>query len=208
MPNRKNEFQALIQDDPLLLSPTETIIAGWPDNVNGVLCALCPYHGHRNILTVEDGLILQAEALIIHPSEMEKILQAMHEGHMGISKCQIRARHCVYWPRINSDIKGLVESCPTHQYHHQQELQQPLQPTPAPEHPWQLLGTDYFHFDGSGYQVVTDHYSKMPIIRRIPASQCKASKTISFLKELFAEHDIPELPCTDNGPQFANALFT
>ena len=48
----------------------------------------------------------------------------------------------------------------------------------------------------------------MPIIRKIPASQCNASKTNSVLKELFAEHDIPEVLCTNNGPQFANALFT
>ena len=48
----------------------------------------------------------------------------------------------------------------------------------------------------------------MPIIRRIPTSPGNASKTFSVLKELFAEHDIPEILCTDNGPQFANALFT
>ena len=33
-------------------------------------------------------------------------------------------------------------------------------------------------------------------------------KKISVLKELFAEHGIPEVLHTDNGPQFANALFT
>ena len=48
----------------------------------------------------------------------------------------------------------------------------------------------------------------MPIIRSIPASQSNASKTISVLKELFAECGIPEVLLTDNGPQFANALFT
>ena len=56
--------------------------------------------------------------------------------------------------------------------------------------------------------VVTDYYSKMPIIRRIPASQCNASKTISILKEPFTQHNIPEVLHTDNGPQFDNALFT
>ena len=132
---------------------------------------LCPYNGHRNTLTVEDGLIIWGEALIILPSEREKILQAIHEGHMGISKCQNRARHCVYWPRINSDIKHL-ESWPTCQHYCPQEPQQPLQPTPAPEHPWQLLSADYFHFGGSEYLVVMEHNSKMPIVRRIPASQC------------------------------------
>ena len=49
-PYRITEVQALIQDDPLLCSLAETIIAGWPDNINDVPCALCPYHGHRNIL--------------------------------------------------------------------------------------------------------------------------------------------------------------
>ena len=54
---------------------------------------------------------------------------------MGISKCQNRARHCVYWAGINSDIKCLIESCPTCQHHHHpQEPQQLLQPTLAPEH--------------------------------------------------------------------------
>ena len=120
-PDRKTEFQTLIQDDLLLQSLTEMIIAGWPDNINDVPHALCPYHGHRNILTVEDGLIPQGEALIIPPSEREKMLQAIHEGHIGISKCQNRARHCVYWSRVNSDIKCLVKSCPTCQHHHPQE---------------------------------------------------------------------------------------
>ena len=57
-PDRKTEFQTLIQDDLLLHSLAETIIADWPDDINDVPHALHPYHSHRNILTVEDGLIL------------------------------------------------------------------------------------------------------------------------------------------------------
>ena len=87
-PSWKTEFQTLIHDDPILHSLAEMIIAGWPDDINNVPHALHPYHGHRNILTVEDGVILWGEACIIPPSEREKILWAIHEGHMGISKCQ------------------------------------------------------------------------------------------------------------------------
>ena len=57
-PDRKTEFQALTQDDPLFHSVSETIITDWPDDINIVPGVLCPYHGHRNILTVEDGLSL------------------------------------------------------------------------------------------------------------------------------------------------------
>ena len=142
------------------------IIAGWPDDINDVPHALTPYHGHRNIQTVEDALILQGEAPIIL-SERENILQATHEGYVGIGKCQNRAGHCIYWPGINADIKHLIESFPTCQCYCPQEPQQLLQPTLALDYPWQLLGTDYIHFDCSEYLVVTDYYSRMPIIIRI-----------------------------------------
>ena len=66
-PNRKTEFLTVIQDDQLLCSLAETIITGWPDDINNVLHALCPYYGHRNILTVEDGLILWGTAVVIPP---------------------------------------------------------------------------------------------------------------------------------------------
>ena len=76
-------------------------------------------------MTVEDGLILKGEALIIPPLEREKILQAIHKGHMGITKCQYHARQCVYWPGINEDIRKMVEACSTCP----QEPRQPLQST-------------------------------------------------------------------------------
>ena len=62
-------------------------------------------------------------------------------------------------------------------------------------------------FDGSEYLVIIDYYSKMPIIRKMPTSQCNSAKMITLLKELFAEHGIPEEIRSDNGPQFASHLF-
>ena len=41
----------------------------------------------------------------------------------------------------------------------------------------------------------------------MPKYHCNSAKTISMLKELFAEHDIPLSFHTDNGPQFSSALF-
>ena len=70
---------------------------------------------------------------------------------------------------------------------------------------------DFFTFDGFEYLVITDYYTKMPFMRKIPPSQCNAAKTISMLKGLFSEHGIPETIRSDNGPQFAShqvAKFT
>ena len=114
---------------------------------------------------------------------------------------------CVYWPGINADIKRMVEACATCQWHRPQEPHQPLQPTWAPERPWQHLGADFMTFDGNEYLILVDYYSKMPIVRKMPTSQCNAAKTIATLKEIFGEHGILEIIHTDNGPQFSSHLF-
>ena len=206
-PEKKIAFQQSIKEDPLLRSLAETIIIGWPEDIKDLPNALRPYHAYRDILTVEDGLILHGEALIIPPLEREKVLKSIHEGHMGISKCQFHARQCIYWPGINANIKRMVEACATCQRHCPQEPQQPLQSTPAPEWPWQHLGADYFSFDGFEYLTIVDYYTKMPFVRKMPPSQCSSAKTIAAMKELFAEHGIPEIIQTDKGPQFASHLF-
>ena len=120
-PEKKLKFQRTIQDDSLLCTFADTIVAGWPEDIKDVPKALCPYHNHHDIMTVEDGLILKGEALIIPPLEREKILQAIHKGHMGIAKCQYQARQCVYWPGVNEDIRKMVEACPTHRTHRNQD---------------------------------------------------------------------------------------
>ena len=95
-PEKKLAFQQSIQDDPLLRSLAETIIAGWPEDIKDLPNALQPYHTYHDIMTIEDGPILRGEALIIPPSERGKVLESIHEGHLGISKCQFQARQCVY----------------------------------------------------------------------------------------------------------------
>ena len=62
-------------------------------------------------------------------------------------------------------------------------------------------------FDGSEYLVIIDYYSKMPIVWKMPTSQCNSVKMITVLKELFSEHGIPEEIQPENRPQFASHLF-
>ena len=100
-PQKKCDFQDAVCSDPTLQALAEMILSGWPEDVCDVPVNLCPYHHTRDILTVEDGIILCGEALVIPPSERDKVLQSIHEGHQGISKCQYHAHQCVYWPGIN-----------------------------------------------------------------------------------------------------------
>ena len=80
---KKRDYQLAIKDDPLLSALADTIIAGWPDDIKDVPKALQPYHGQHDSLTVEDGLILCREAIIVPPGE-RKVLEQIHQGHRYI----------------------------------------------------------------------------------------------------------------------------
>ena len=63
-------------------------------------------------------------------------------------------------------------------------------------------------FDGSEYLVIVDYYSKMPIVRKMPISQCNSAKTITVLKELFCGTWNPRRdPIRQWDPSFASHLF-
>ena len=57
-----------------------------PFYIKEVLHPLHPYWQHHESLTVEDGLVLYGEDLIIPPSEKEKVLGTLHQPHQGITK--------------------------------------------------------------------------------------------------------------------------
>ena len=47
----------------------------------------------------------------------------------------------------------------------------------------------------------------MIFVRRLPPGQSNANKVVSLLKEMFSEHGIPEVLCSDNGPQYVSVQF-
>ena len=169
--------------------------------------ALRPYWNHRDTMTVKDGIILHGEAILVPSVERGEILQQIHEGHQGITKSQLRARNCVYWPGINKDIQCMVEACETCQRFRPQQSHAPLKATSPPTRPWQRLGTDLFEFDGNDFLVIADYYSNMSFKRKIPRGQCNAAKVISILKEVFSEHGVLKTLISYNGPQYSSALF-
>ena len=70
-----------------------------------------------------------------------------------------------------------------------------------------MCATDIFMLEGVDQLVVGDFYLKMIFIQHIPPSQSNANKVVSLLKEMFSEHGIPKVLCSDNGPQYVSAQF-
>ena len=86
MPDCKEAFQQAFINDPEMPALANLIITGWPEDIKEVPCPLCPYWQCREILTIEDGLVLQGEALIIPPAKRERVLHQLHQFHQGIIK--------------------------------------------------------------------------------------------------------------------------
>ena len=186
---------------------TNMIITGWPDDIKVVPHLLHLYWQHRETLTMEDGLVLHGEVLIIPPSERERILQQLHQFHQGTTKAQLFACGCVFWPGINKAIEEAVQQRETYTQFQAQNAAAPLTPMPTLSCPWQMCATDIFTLEGTNYLICSDFYSKMILIQHLPSGQSNTVKVISFLKEMFSEHGIPKVLCSDNGPQYASAQF-
>ena len=73
---------------------------------------------------MENRLVMKGARLVIPSTLRSKVLEQIHEGHLGIEKCMLKARDSVFWPGISNDIGRLWKNVAFVR--------------PAPSHPSQL----------------------------------------------------------------------
>ena len=129
----------------------------------------------------------------------------IHEGHQGIERCRARVRCSVWWPGITKDTAEIVRQCPTCAREAQQR-REPLIKSTLPDYPWQIIGTDLFELEGTKYLLTVDYFSRYPEVTKLTTTT--SATVISHLKNMFSHHGIPEVVCSDNGPQFSDLEFT
>jgi len=84
-------------------------------------------------------------------------------------------------------------------------LKEPLMPHDIPQKPWHTLGCDLFFWNNLSYLLLSDYYSKFPLVRKL--NNIQSDTTIAHLKSIFEEHGIPNKLVTGNDTQFTSALF-
>ena len=75
---------------------------GWPRKVHGILKQYQPVSSE---ITVQNGLLLRAQRIIIPQALRMEILERLHEGHLGLVKCRRRASQSVWWPGLGNQIE-------------------------------------------------------------------------------------------------------
>ena len=198
--DKMRELRDATNKDSELSALRETIIAGWPELQKEVPSVLKPYWPYRDELSVENGLVMKSDRVVIPKCLQPSILSTIHSAHQGIEKCKLRARTCVFWNNINKDIEALVSRCPTCQEHQRSQQHETLMPHEIPTRTWQIVGTDIFHHDGEDYLLICDYYSKFPFIKKL--AKMDSQTVVDCTKDIFSEQGIPERVISDNGRQY------
>ena len=167
--------------DPELQSVMRAVHCGWEDPVAK---ALKPFYHFREMITDIDGVLIKGSKIIIPESLRTEMLDKIHEGHMGIEKCQARARQVMYWPNIGLAIENKVNKCSVCQKYRYKQPREPLQQHEVPMEPWLKIGADLFTFGGKHFLVVVDYTSNYPEVAKL--EELSAANTISHMKAIIA----------------------
>ena len=142
-------------------------MTSWPANIREIPQILHPYWTFREELTIEDGLILKGTHIVIPTTKQESILTQIHDSHLGLTKCKLRAKQAVCWPGLNEQLKQLILNCPLCLKYSRSKKKTDESSTlgqEVPITPWTKLATDLFHFEGQSYLLLVDYMSPFPIV--------------------------------------------
>ena len=176
---------------------------GWPAK-SALKGGIKKYTAVAHELTVNKGVLLRGSRLVIPASLQADVLDKLHSGHQGITKCRQRARDSLWWPGIGRQLEERVRNCQVCTMHRFQPAE-PLIPSTLPEYPWERIATDLFEWKKSSYLLLVDYYSRF--IEIVKLSSTTSVDVIRHMKSLFARYGIPKEIVSDNGPQHGSELF-
>ena len=158
---------------------------------------------------MENGPILKGTRIVVPSMKQAAILKLIHEGHLGLTKCKLRAKETVYWPGLNDQLEKLVLNCQLCLKYLQSKCKQ----VPGmslgqeiPAFPWTKIATDIFHFEGDSYLLLVDYTSRYPIICKL--TSMTEQHVIGHLKVIFSEYGWLDTIVSDNGPYYMTKAFT
>ena len=189
------------QADDTLAILKYTIQKGWPSNIKELPSELQPYWTFHEELSIEDGFILKGTRIVVPSSKQVEILKLIHEGHLGLTKCKLRAKETVYWPGLNKQLEKLVLNCKLCLKYCQSKCK--LMPDMSlgqkiPAFLWTKLATDIFCFEGDSYLLLVDYTSRFPVICNL--TSMTAQHVINHLKVIFSKYGWLDTIGAVNGP--------
>jgi len=200
------ELKEAAKQDTVLHALSSTIRQGWPASKSSLPEIVHPYFDVRDELTVQDGLVFKGSQLIIPYSLRRRMMEMIHDTHIGIDGCIRRARECMYWPRMSTELREFISKCEVCLAHRPEQTKEPLEQHQFAARPWNKIGADLCELNGRTLLVVSDYYSNFIEVEKL--NKTTSGSVIKALKAMFARYGVPDIVVSDNGPQFASAEFS
>ena len=118
---------------------SEIIHGGWPENIKDLPVDVRTYWSFRDELSMQNGIILKGNQVIIPDQLRHDILEQLHASHQGIDKTKKLARECVFWPGMPKSVENICASCHLCQEMQHQQTPQPLHPHERPMSPYNII---------------------------------------------------------------------
>ena len=204
LPVTEQELRMQTRRDPVLSRVLELVQWGWQEAE--VHPELIPYAHRASEITIHHGVLMWGSRVVVPTKLRQRVLETLHEGHIGMVKMKGLSRGYVWWPNIDKDIEGAVRNCEGCQETANNPARAPLHRWEYPALPWQRLHVDFAGpFQGKMLMVVIDAHSKWPEI--FVLENTTAEETVSALRSLFARMGLPDQIVSDNGSQFTSETF-
>ena len=195
------EIQRETETDQTLQVVKSLILKGWPNEKNDLPFQAVPYYGLRDELTVQDGVIIRRQTVVIAASLRKEMKNKLLSSHMGTESCLRRVREYIFWPGMSAEIKQQVEAGEICRTFEMSQQKQTLVPHEVPSRPWEKVGTDLFEFKNKSYPITVDYYTNFWEVDKLPDT--KVRTVILKLKNHFARYGCPDKVVSDIGPQFS-----
>ena len=205
-PGKQVELRRETQRCPVLNALAEVVYRGWPERIGDLPTDLRVFWSYRDVIGLDDGVLFKGRQIIVPESMQGDIISQLHRGHLGIEKTRLLARDTVYWPRINNDIERLVKGCNVCQEDQDDNRREPMLTSKVPAHAWQIIGTDLFEIKGHQYIIISDYYSKFPIVKELQAP-VTSEVVKDVVEEACSTFGRPDEIRSDNGPQYVSETF-
>ena len=136
MKSRLQEIKEETAKVPGLKKVMKCIIEGWPNSKDNIPNEAKSYWSFREELSIITGIVFKGERLVIPEVMRKKVLEQLHQAHMGIEKTKWRARATIFWPQINQQIENMVRKSSTCQQNQAKQQYEPMKASSVPQYPF------------------------------------------------------------------------
>lgn len=190
------------QSDKMLSDVYNQILNGWNRADDA---SIKPYYNKRLMMSVEDDCVWYGNRVVIPNAMKIKILELLHDTHVGICRMKTLARTYVWWIGIDQDIEKYANQCEACQVTQNSPSKVALSQWKETTKFFERIHLDFFHFKNQTFLLLVDSFSRW-FDAHIMKSTTSA-KLIAVLRKVFAYFGLPSKIVSDNGPPFNSKEF-